>query len=528
MKLITLLLVAYFLKQLVWLSIIPMWHFPDEEQHFGQVAFLAEKNRLPRGSDLDINKEIDVSSEILGTKRSKLGINKFTYHPEYRIPYSKNDIGLYEDKIINLNTDENRQTMVKAEAARYGPVYYYLATFFYKVFYQHNLLVRVFSSRFISVLLSTFTVYFVYLIAKLIFKKQVFRLTLTFLVAFQPMFSFISSGINSDNIFNLIFTLILYFCLKIFFNRPSEVQSSNINRLFKWFFLVLVLMAGYYTKKQIYIACPIILLAMVMSFMVKTIKINKKNIFIASLVILIISLLFIFKIRIPEFNSHQAPQASETFWQYIYWHLKHTIAETIPWYWGVFNWLGVTLPRWVNRVQSRILVISAVGFIMFFIKQIKRKKFNSLNNFKIFFLLVAAAIYYVSIISWDYLFRTTHSFSFGIQGRYFFPTIVSHMLFILLGILALIPAKFKYFKIIIAKILVLWWLVFSFIGLKTALNSYYQLWPFKVFLNQVSQYKPILFKSPGIGIIIIFYIFSLLIFTFKFLKLNEAKTKAVN
>jgi len=38
-KLLLLLLLGHFLKELVWLAIIPIWHFPDEEQHFSEVAF---------------------------------------------------------------------------------------------------------------------------------------------------------------------------------------------------------------------------------------------------------------------------------------------------------------------------------------------------------------------------------------------------------------------------------------------------------------------------------------------------------
>ena len=85
-KLLILLLLVHLLKELVWLAVIPMWHAPDEEQHFGQVAYMAEFNRTPMNYDKDINKEIDKSSELLGTKREIKGTNQFTYHPEYRIP----------------------------------------------------------------------------------------------------------------------------------------------------------------------------------------------------------------------------------------------------------------------------------------------------------------------------------------------------------------------------------------------------------------------------------------------------------
>ncbi|MFC1711434.1 DUF2142 domain-containing protein [Patescibacteria group bacterium] len=522
-KLFSLLLIAYFLKQLVWLGLIPIWHFPDEEQHFAITSFYAEKNSFPKGSKLDVNKEIDESSKILGTKRDKRGINKFTYNPDFRIPYTKDTQGLYEEEVKNLNTIANRQEMVKQEGARYGPIYYFLTSIPYKVFYNNDLITRVMASRLISVLLSLVTVYFVYLISKEIFKEKIYQVSLTFLVAMQPMFSFVSSGVSSDNMFNLIFTGILYLILKIFFKKTKIVQSSNIYRILNWLLLFGFLIAGFYTKKQIFIVVPIFFAAFLLSLLRKGIKIKTKDLTLGLVLMGAITLYIFLKIGIPEFNPNQAPKMTENLLQYIYWHLRHTIAETIPWYWGVFNWLGVTLPSLVLKVQARILIVSAVGFIVYMLKQVRNKTFRDINNLKIIFLLSAAGIYYFSIIFWDYFYRTSHSFSFGIQGRYFFPTIISHMLFIMVGLLSLVPDKLNKVKQVLLKILIVWWVVYSFIGLKTAAGAYFVPWPLNDFLIQASQYKPVLFKVQGLLVIIVLSLASLLLFLFKYFNLNERK-----
>lgn len=517
LKLITLLLIAYLLKELLWLAIIPIWHFPDEEQHFGQVAFWVEKNRFPKGYEFDVNREIDLSSEILGTKRDKRGINKFTYHPEYRTSYTQTQTGLYEEKIKSLNTQENREKMVKQEVARYGPVYYFLAGIPYKTFYKSDLLTRIFSSRLISIILSTLTVLITYLIAKELFKSKLLRLTLTFLVSFQPMFSFVSAGVNSDNLFNLIFSLILYSCLKIFFKEKLDLKHVIL--------LLFSLLLGFYTKKQIFIAFPIILFSFLLSLLIKKRKVKKSSFLAIGSILTLFLILTKGKIKIPEYTAAGTSKLKETFLQYIFWHLRHTVAETIPWYWGVFNWLGVTLPRLVNQIQARILILAVIGILVYFIKVIKNKKVFVKENLKIIFLLGAALIYYFSVILWDYFFRQGHSFSFGIQGRYFFPTIVPHMLFIILGILALIPQKFKN---IVLKVLAIWWFVFSLIGLHTATTAYYQLWPVSVFLNQVSQYKPAMLKAGGFSLIMVLFFISSSVFMIKFLKLNERKNTKNN
>ena len=67
-------------------------------------------------------------------------------------------------------------------------------------------------------------------------------------------------------------------------------------------------------------------------------------------------------------------------------------------------------------------------------------------------------------------------------------------------------------------------IILNFIALLTVAKSYYRLLPLKTFLLQVSQYKPVFFKTPCWSIYIISYIIVLLIFVYQFLKFNEKKT----
>jgi hypothetical protein len=169
----------------------------------------------------------------------------------------------------------------------------------------------------------------------------------------------------------------------------------------------------------------------------------------------------------------------------------------------VFNWLGVTLPPLVNRIQARLLIISLIGVIVYFIKKIRAKKLISKKSLGILFLFASALIYYFSVIVWDYFFRRGHPFSFGIQGRYFFPTVVSHMSFMLVGLTGLIPARFKRANYNFLRMLIVWWFVFSLIGLATAVTSYYQLTPIFTFINQASQYKPLFLKGWRLAVLLI-------------------------
>lgn len=500
-KLILFLLIAHFLKELVWASIIPIWHFPDEEQHFSYAAFFAEKGYFPenRGEFEDVNIEIDKSSEILGTKRNTQGVNKFTYHPEYRIPYTKDETGLFEEDIRKLNTQENRKTMVKREAARYGPVYYVFGALLYKLVFAKDIFFRVIAVRLSSIILSTLTVLTCFLIAKEVFEKKLMIIAVPFLVSFMPMFSFVSAGVNSDNLFNLIFSLIILFLIKLFFKGKKLLEKENILPSVG---LTAAFLAGFYTKEQIYISVPIILFAFLLGFAKHSKKERKKELLVLGLMV-VLGYFLLGKRGIPEYDPNGTNKLNDPFFVYIFWHLTHTVAETIPWYWGVFNWLGVTLPSWVNKVQARLLIVSLLGVIVYFVRQMRKKKTLAKNNLKILFLFGSSLIYYFAIIVWDYFFRRGHTFSFGIQGRYFFPTIAAHMVFIVLGLASLLPKKLKRFRPYVLKILMLWWFAFSIIGLLRAAGSYYQLLPFYTFLDQASQYKPYFLKGWRMAVLII-------------------------
>src|SRR3989344_1929977 len=101
-KLFILLLVFLFFKQLIWESLVPLWHFPDEQAHFAQVAYLGEMGPQPGKTPFDLTEEIRISENLLGTERDNSGNNRFTFHPEYKIEYAPVLYGIYEEKINKL------------------------------------------------------------------------------------------------------------------------------------------------------------------------------------------------------------------------------------------------------------------------------------------------------------------------------------------------------------------------------------------------------------------------------------------
>src|SRR3989344_9090120 len=117
------LLVVILVNTLVWSLFLPLWHTPDEQAHFGHVAYLAEGGTLPMGRTNDLTQEIAISEQLLGTYRNKYGNNSFTYQPDYRLEYSDTFDGLYEQEIKTLAASTRKE--FKDPESPYYPHFFY-------------------------------------------------------------------------------------------------------------------------------------------------------------------------------------------------------------------------------------------------------------------------------------------------------------------------------------------------------------------------------------------------------------------
>ena len=469
-------------KILVWSLFVPMWHTPDEQAHFGHVAYLAEGGQLPMGRQKDLTEEIAISEQLLGTYRNKYGNNQFTYHPEYRLEYTDNLTGKYEAEITNIPLSA-RHNFTDAESAYYPHFFYRVSGLIYKLFYSQDIFIRVFALRLFWLFSHVLMVWLAYLIGKLVFPKdKLAAVSVAVLSSFQPMLSFVAAGVSSDNLHNLLFTGVIYFCLKI-------------NRKIFWpvlLGLAAVMYLGFINKPQFLIALGIVIPVLLW-----------RRWKILGLTGLVTAWLY-FQGKLPYFEiADKLVRPEYSLWQHLNYTANHTFREVLPWYWGVFRWLSLTLPRWINQVMMRILLVAGVGLI---IKLFKRR-------FEPGFWIIAwsALIYFLALFFWDWQHIRNAGFPFGIQGRYYFPVIVPHMVLLVMGI-----------KQIWSKLLIVldyWFVILNWLAFYAVTASYYDASGFKTFIIQASQYKP--FFGKGWWLIIalgLYFIFSV-IFSIQLFKL---------
>lgn len=508
------LLIAAFLNGLVWILLIPVWQYPDEQSHFAQVQSIAEKSQRV-GDFLNTSYEIALSEEIMGTSRDNSGNNKFTYHPEYKIDYSHTTIGLRENELIS-RSKSSKVELVKNEATSNPPLYYISSSYFYKLFYNASLFTRVIAIRIFSLLIFMCTIFISIKIGTLVFQKsKILPLSLSSLIAFKPMLVYTSTGILPDTLTNFLFSTIIFYSFKILY---EEFKKKDL------LILIIFLFAGFMTRQQFYISLLIILLPVLFLISKRTQLIKPFILFtiIAAVSIYIVNIYLtsvplITNFRIPDTSIFSNNRISFTsFIKFVLWSLRQTYAEAMPWFWGIYKWLSLSLPANYYKIINRIVFIAVIGFLlkMFFV--VKEKNYKQLKILT--FLIWIPSIYFITLMVWNYFFFTKNGFSFGIQGRYYFPVIVPIITVLLLGLNYIGKIILKSFSKYLLILLVCLMIVFNTTTLIHISASYYDISSLKTFIIQASQYKPILFKGNIIILFILLALFFQVLYIIKFLK----------
>jgi hypothetical protein len=472
-----------------WVMIVPIFEFPDEQAHFGSISYLISNHSMPVYDKQDMTQEMAETQKLLGVFRSDVGQNKYTYHPEFHPEYTGTTTGLYENEIKDLNTRENRTTYVGSEAAKYPPLYYALGSLYTRIVDKSDIMTRVFVTRFINLDIAVLMAIVIWNIGLLIFDKKIYARLLTFLVMLQPMMSFVTAGINSDNLHNLLFFIIIYLGLRLI---KYELKIKDL------LLLVLTIALDIYTKPQGFIGIAVAGLAVLLA----VIHSRKWKMLGWALFIFGSSQWETYKGLFSVGNTHGA-----TFIEYLRFSANKLMAQNVVWYWGVFKWLGVVLPPIYWRVANRLVLLSVIGFVVYVWRVIKKKKIVA-DPFSVLFMILASVLYALIIFWYDWQHTKQNGYSLGIQARYFFPTIVAHMSILITGVMSL-TSKVKIQKIFRFGLVI----IFTWLQLGATwhiITMYYPVQNLSELVTMASQYKPGFIKGEWWYVWVSVYVVSLL------------------
>ena len=478
------LVLTAFITSLVWAMLMPIWHFPDEQAHFAQVQNTSELGRDPRGS-ADLSQEIAESERVLATNRDARGNNSYTGNPGFRLSFPAGYEGAREKQIKGLPT-EARKVFVARESPHYPPLFYWYSAAWYQMGYSSDLFTRVLLVRLGSSILFASIVYVAYKIGQELFPKQkTHALGLAALVAFHPMLLFVSSGINNDTLVTLIASAITLLGLRLIRLGFSFKRVATLALLFA---------LGMLTKQTIFLLAPVIL----------AIFVKHRGSIKKVLLLLCVTLLSLFAVYLLMKLLNQGfwlpywplsvneMLANPSFFPSLQSLLSRVYRETLPWYWGVFKWLGVVFPLSLIRVFKLLMVVSFVGWIILLIRVI-RKKSHLENSWAWLTLFIGNAAYVIGLLAWELSAILRLGFGHGIQGRYFFPLIVSQMALLYVGWLQLVP---KSLHARFTKILTILLVGLGIYSLWYVLSQYYSFESAHIFFQQASHYKSSFAKWP--------------------------------
>ncbi len=513
------LLLSTFIITLIFSFIIHPFEVPDENAHYSSLHFLVNEARMPKMIDAD-----NLSIEELETEKI-FGIvehqNKYSYHPEFRMEYVGGLIGKYEPDIQSLNTEFNRTSYSTFQAATYPPLYYWLTLPFYKIVEGGDILLRLFVSRLSSVIITTTLVYVAYKIGFLIFGDKRSAITIATMTLFFPMTTYVGAGVSSDNLHNLLFGVATLFALKLI----KDGWSSNLSLA-----IGTVIGLDLITKPQAYILIPIFAAAVLIRLRFDEWKLWLKNIPLLLIPILLLAgwqeiPKFIYGNSALGVTSYTARVVEhggiENFKIFFSAYLKTHVTEMIVWYWGVFKWFGVIMPKVWWWVANRLLGLAFIGLLLGVIIDLKNRHFSW--NSKVIIFGVVANLLYIGALGWfDWQFYQEYGRSLGLQPRYYMPLLISQIALLLMGLTNLgWNPRVKEF---IRQGVIIFFLGLQLTSMYVQLSSYYDLESLSTFIDQISQYKPWFAKGSWWYLWFPLYFLGVVVTTIFALKNNPKKT----
>jgi hypothetical protein len=205
---------------LAWSLIVPPFEVPDENAHYAYVQQIAERGTLPHHV-LPEGLLSPAEDATLGA----LGFYEIVGQAHNPSPFSE-----FQQQAIETVGHQALATKGDGDAlsaTNNPPLYYFMAAVPYKIGSGGTVLDRVALMRLLSVLLGAVTVLLVYLFLKEALPGEPWAWTAGALVAaFQPLFAFISAGVNNDNLLFLMSAGMLWSIARVF--RRGLSRSSGL------------------------------------------------------------------------------------------------------------------------------------------------------------------------------------------------------------------------------------------------------------------------------------------------------------
>ena len=215
-----LLIIIFIVQGIIFSGIFPLWDGWDEPAHFAYVQHIAEKKELPSLDD-KISNEIQSTLPYFPLNRylENFGTNYQNFWSNFELEEFLNDKKLvtsipYSERTIS---DFNWPLW----EAQLPPLGHIAQVPVYLMFYDQDILTRVFALRIFSVLVAAVAAIFAYKTISLIFQDRFMRIGSLMFIVFNPMFTTNIARVNNEAITILLFSIFLYLMVLYLKSKPT-------------------------------------------------------------------------------------------------------------------------------------------------------------------------------------------------------------------------------------------------------------------------------------------------------------------
>jgi 4-amino-4-deoxy-L-arabinose transferase-like glycosyltransferase len=459
---IALILAAFLALGIVYDAATPLFEKPDEIWHYPYVKYLADGQGLPV-QDL--------------ARTQSLMKQESTQPPLYYVTAAMATFWIEDDDwqdLVWLNpfwgynapgtVNDNKNRVLHTDRERFP--------------YRGAVLaVRI--ARLVSVLWGAITVLATYLTALELFpKRRSFAAGAAALVAFNPQFIFISSAVSNDSAVSALCTLSLWLMLRLVRRGVSMTKSQIPNPngdwvlgIRYWVWLGLVLGLAILTKASALALLPVAVVAIAIASWSRGSgwTFLKVCLIVLGVVAIVAGWWYVLNWRLHGdplgLQVHQAivgpgrPELTLT-------ELVHELSQIELSFWAAFGWGNVHAPPWIYTLLRIVVRLGALGLVIMVIRNrakftdvsLRAKRSNLLPSWRLprrgvytehrrsaprndtwpglALLLLWSLLVFVALLRWL-------QWIFAPSGRHLFPAIAAITILLLLGLLQLIPGRFR-------------------------------------------------------------------------------------
>lgn len=434
-----LILATFFLKGLFLAALFPIFQGYDEHKHFSRIEFNLEPvkkswpiNKMTGSEYKAVRKEYEIATFHYSEEITKTAQNT-QFDPTRKTVVNSpflSDSSFGPEELSILDSNWKRYIDVYPPTMASHPKFnYFLPTIVDKVLYNQSIFVRFFTIRLLSIISGCLILIFAFITVKKAGFSENNSLIFTSILAFQPVFSSLTSVISSDPMLIAAFTLFTFSAVSIIKDNLGIKNGLLIIIAIIWGLLIkapaiVLVMAAF----------PLVLYAISKKWNIRLVKLLALSLIIIFLLALLLYSLYPSSLlsNIGAGETSHFSSLLKSLTEY-FKDSKRDLSDSGLTYWGNFGWLELPIAKWTIKLIWTIEFVALIGLVLYLFSKKRRIYLPSKTIVLFCALLVVLLELAIRFYDWR-VFDKRGWILIGTNGRYFMPVIAAYFILIITGL----------------------------------------------------------------------------------------------